>query len=474
MSLRKPPLYDSFIRSLLAEIRSGQLKPGDRILSYPELRARYGLSQLPLQKALAKLERQGVIARRPRIGCFVTAQAPALAAASAGEPAPVAAVVAAAAVDPAVWMNYNPHQADRLVRVSLIDGYPELLSLWRALFDTYEADHPHVRVQIVEDTLDHQSHFERAAEADLIQATPTMLGELGLSRYLPMADLGAVGLAEKELAAPFRAWRHAFPDHPGVPFQIMPPVMILNPELLQRLGMARLPPTFTALADALADALAGQRDLSVPPLEFGGLFRLLLHEGCVAIGESDRLRMDAVRTTAFLTSRGRLALAKKAVDVERFQDGREPMRIGFLFHSVPLRRRTGFSWEMRRLMTPPGGTAELKPIVLAVRRDSPVLADCLDLIARLCGQASQSRFALKGNALSARADVCGLADAIAAAPLPRADVLALLEKGTLLVQGTDARLRIERDIDAIGETLRCGATDIDTAIRRMQVLASVG
>ncbi len=60
---------EQIIESLLDLISN--TPPGERLPSYAELRSKYGISQMPLQAALDKIEQQGLVIRRQRSGIFV-------------------------------------------------------------------------------------------------------------------------------------------------------------------------------------------------------------------------------------------------------------------------------------------------------------------------------------------------------------------------------------------------------------------
>lgn len=61
---------DSAYGAVLRAIRAGDLKPGDRVRE-AELAGKLGLSRTPIREALRKLETQGIIEHRPRIGAIV-------------------------------------------------------------------------------------------------------------------------------------------------------------------------------------------------------------------------------------------------------------------------------------------------------------------------------------------------------------------------------------------------------------------
>lgn len=67
------PLYIQVKEALLAEIRSGQRRPHDRLPSERELSARFDVSRMTVRQALLDLTREGVIYTRVGKGTFVAA-----------------------------------------------------------------------------------------------------------------------------------------------------------------------------------------------------------------------------------------------------------------------------------------------------------------------------------------------------------------------------------------------------------------
>ena len=67
------PLYLQIQKLLLDQIQSGVLKPGDQVLSEPEIAAQYGVSRMTARKALDALVVKGVLYRRQGKGTYVAA-----------------------------------------------------------------------------------------------------------------------------------------------------------------------------------------------------------------------------------------------------------------------------------------------------------------------------------------------------------------------------------------------------------------
>jgi DNA-binding GntR family transcriptional regulator len=73
--IEQPSLVDLATERLRAEILSGALAPGDRIVE-DEVRRRYGISRGPLREALRLLAQQGLVEHLPRRGARVCSWSP--------------------------------------------------------------------------------------------------------------------------------------------------------------------------------------------------------------------------------------------------------------------------------------------------------------------------------------------------------------------------------------------------------------
>lgn len=67
------PLYHQLKGILLEKIRSGEMKPNDRLPAEDELASRYGISKATVRQALNELATEGVLRREQGRGTFVSA-----------------------------------------------------------------------------------------------------------------------------------------------------------------------------------------------------------------------------------------------------------------------------------------------------------------------------------------------------------------------------------------------------------------
>src|SRR5690606_36528984 len=72
---RPPRVYQQVARALLREIGEGRYGVGDRLPTEAELCARFEVSRFTVRAALGRLEQQGIVLRRPRIGTVVASKA---------------------------------------------------------------------------------------------------------------------------------------------------------------------------------------------------------------------------------------------------------------------------------------------------------------------------------------------------------------------------------------------------------------
>lgn len=70
-SLRREPKHVALVRDISSQIRSGELRPGDQLPSFNELRERWGVGRDTLERMYKSLEEDGLISREHRRGIFV-------------------------------------------------------------------------------------------------------------------------------------------------------------------------------------------------------------------------------------------------------------------------------------------------------------------------------------------------------------------------------------------------------------------
>jgi GntR family transcriptional regulator len=70
------PLYWRVLAAIRSRITSGELPPGSRIPSEPELIAQYGVSRTTVREAVGRLVQEGLLIRESGRGTFVAAAAP--------------------------------------------------------------------------------------------------------------------------------------------------------------------------------------------------------------------------------------------------------------------------------------------------------------------------------------------------------------------------------------------------------------
>ena len=68
------PKYLDLCQQVEEQIESGELKPGDRLPSFVQMREQYGATTATVERILRTLEKKGLVRREPSRGTFVTAR----------------------------------------------------------------------------------------------------------------------------------------------------------------------------------------------------------------------------------------------------------------------------------------------------------------------------------------------------------------------------------------------------------------
>lgn len=79
------PAYHQVAADLRSQIQSGKLRPGDKLPSSAELRAKYAVSNTVIRDAVNELRRAGLVVGQQGKGVFVTSKTPDSADATPGE-----------------------------------------------------------------------------------------------------------------------------------------------------------------------------------------------------------------------------------------------------------------------------------------------------------------------------------------------------------------------------------------------------
>lgn len=71
-----PSKTQRLIDDISAQIRSGVLKPGDKLPSGREMRDQYGVSQMTVRMAIERLKAAGLVTTTPGAGAYVADRGP--------------------------------------------------------------------------------------------------------------------------------------------------------------------------------------------------------------------------------------------------------------------------------------------------------------------------------------------------------------------------------------------------------------
>ncbi|MCZ7644654.1 MAG: extracellular solute-binding protein [Planctomycetota bacterium] len=248
MASRTDFLYHRICERIVRDARTADRKAGDELPTIQELTRLYGVSETPVRRALAQLQRSGQVRSvRGRGTYWLTA--PAL----SDEPTPPSETPA--------WQAYSPFvqtRASARLALHLIDGFPTHRAMWLGLIERFQSRNGAVRVEArfgqdtsallreqATDGIDLCQYTERdvGRAAEQGRLLPLHEQDLGLDRLPPFATLPA---------------EHGGGVY-GLPLTLSLPVQYANAELIAKAGLeapgeAYGWPDFLALVEGLASA----------------------------------------------------------------------------------------------------------------------------------------------------------------------------------------------------------------------------
>ncbi len=466
MALRKRVKHEKIVADVTASIRKGELCSGDRLLPFPELCRRYEVTQFTLNKALSELANAGLLVRQRRLGVFIAPGAldRVRSTQDASVPADSGTPLANGSTAPDMaarhdvltsMLHFDPHSAGARISLFVTDGYPEQLALWKAVLDGFEQEHPRCRITLDHVDEDHQASWRRAAQADIVIATPGMLRGLGSDHMLPVTDLSAFGLDPRRLHASVADYVERRAPLAGVPFALVPMVLYLNTQAAQRLGIGALPQdSVTEFLLSLAEATRCANPEDRRPLLCGNLFMLLSQEGALSLTSDLRIAFDAPRARRVIEAARQLVELAGPISYGDFEDllaGRQAGRANGLYFSLYLKAYARFPWHAQPLPVAPGATGpEMPMLCCGIRRETAWLPECMSLVHYLCQERVQRRLASLGHCVPVIAATAFERDLVARYPISEGEMRRVLKQGCLCWSETPENQKLHHDIWRIG------------------------
>jgi hypothetical protein len=375
-------------------------------------------------------------------------------------------------------LAYRPVPARLSTPLAMVttDYVPAQVAVWESLFASF-AGHSGGPVPVVRSLVPPFTFAGPGAPPhDLFIGTPTQLCAAGVDNYLPVTGPVRSGLPVEAMIAPLRKYLEDVPTLPGVPVAMPFPLLFLNVELADSAGYKGFgaegaPSAFMqALIDVLPSSAAERPPFSA---EFGSLPRLMVHEGALRVEAWNGLTVDAEKTRALLDSWSELRLKLGTGPTATWADyagGRAVVKSGFGFCGFEARTALRFRWESRFPPIAPEARGEALPLLAAVRRDTPRLTECLDLVQYLCTPEAQQQIGARGDLVPVRTDAITAAALPLAPPMTREAVDRWLDRLTASSSFRPADNMLISDLERLGERFQASSMTVDQAIGQLRVL----
>ncbi|MBF0244931.1 MAG: winged helix-turn-helix transcriptional regulator, partial [Planctomycetes bacterium] len=217
------PRYREIANDLCQRIGGGEMAPGDRLPAIKGLCSHYGAGQATVEKAIKRLEDQGLIEVRRRSGVYIKEALPPT---PCADPPTVDAPKMAKELPTMLDFLVSRSAPRRELTLYVSSLEPKHLQLWQDLLEEFSP----VPARVLSCVDGHAEELFRRSTLDLIQTTPFVLKGLGPQHFIPYPSLreGLDKDWEAGLLPLVRERLHRGKDPLGVPFSVTLSYRLVN------------------------------------------------------------------------------------------------------------------------------------------------------------------------------------------------------------------------------------------------------
>ncbi len=414
---------------ILAQMRSGDLKPGDRLPGIGRLRKRYQASQSVVESAIAWLASNGAISVSERRGCFILSKP---APATDAMPAPTDA--GRGSVRRHLEFYSRPRAEQRSLSIYLTEIFPENLAIWNEELDALKSrlGLDDLRVSTCRDG--HIQDLWGTDRFDLALLDHRVLHALGTDAFLDL-DATHAGLSPGDYIPIVREALERGERLHGVPFSVVLQHLFVNDRLESAIGTSLA--ADASFRDLLLASRAAQPALRGEGRQalriVGRLVEVLIADGALRCDVAGRVTFDedaALGIARALAGSGLEGVGRQD-DVQEFAAGRLVYLLHCTYQTLDFAERADFPWSVRCAPAVAGASEPASLMLFAVNRDAGLVSEALEVLRHFSTPEVQRRFATVGGNLPA---VAAAADGatLAQHPIGAAGLQQQLAHSTLL------------------------------------------
>jgi len=394
---------------VIEQLRDGLLPPGTRVASFLELRATYSASQRVVEEALRNLADMGLVVCRPKSGTFVSDDAlsrledPGLPSSDAVREDPPNVVGNQRSIDHFM----RPPTARKALAIYVTEMQPSVLAVWRSALREVHGRGGFPEIELLTCADGHVGELLTQRPIDIVFATQSALPRELHDDFIDLSDPAVIGVKPAELLDVVQELLACKGRLSGFPFSVTLQYLFLNMDLARKAGVR--PRTPASASELLRGAEREEpllREHGARSLVLSGQAHdYLLMEGAVRRRDG-QLQLDEERARRLLDCYpGARFLADNAEAVPaRFMRG-ESLYLHHCSYEVPeIQRRARFEWEALPLPVSDGCRVPAHVMLLCVHKDTPWLAESLELVKHLCSPDVQRAFGVVHGNLPVRTD----------------------------------------------------------------------
>lgn len=465
---------DEIVNDIRRNIADGGLKAGDKLASTRQLVDHYGVSQWVVFDAMKELEKNNLVERKHRSGCYIREALEQI----------DAAATPSALKESSTNERFNPDyflapkKKVRELSFYVSDGYPSSLKLFREVIAGFMSRHPDIRINMLSYQGGHIQDLISEGKIDVVQTSLSIIKDIEQDKFIPIGDLERLGINEEEMLPPVRKHFRSDKNPRFVPFSLTLQYLYVNCDLLARSKTLKIPEStkeMFAVASEFEKKYSGDGEYG---MIYGNLMHLFNLYGVSSLSKDGKMKLDKAKAKRILSMIGdshlrcinysdkRLEIMPESMD-NLFSEGKILCQGRYSFFTQLLEEKNMSGWKAAVLPSSPDSAFESHLSAMTVMKDTKYPEESLKLIEYLAGKEIQKKFAALHGNLSIYSEFYDSEEKLKGHPVPYDVIRDTLEKSDRNWMAVNADNQIKDAVNDFGYRFYTGQASVEETLGKV-------